>query len=51
MGIKTRRDLFGLEVGVDARRIYPVSRLVSQLTGIPVQPNKAIVGSNAVNPA
>ncbi|MGD8626284.1 MAG: 2-isopropylmalate synthase, partial [Anaerolineae bacterium] len=47
MGIKTRRDLFGLDVGVDARRIYPVSRLVSQLTGIPVQPNKAIVGSNA----
>jgi len=47
MALKTRRDLFRLETGVDSRRIYPVSRLVSQLTGIPVQPNKAIVGSNA----
>ncbi len=47
MALKTRSDLFRLETGVDSRRIYPVSRLVSQLTGIPVQPNKAIVGSNA----
>jgi 2-isopropylmalate synthase len=47
MALKTRRDLFGLETGIDARRIYPISRLVSQLTGIPVQPNKAIVGANA----
>jgi len=47
MALKTRRDLFRLETGIDSRRIYPVSRLVSQLTGIPVQPNKAIVGSNA----
>jgi len=34
-------------VGIDTRRIYPISRLVSNLTGIPVQPNKAIIGSNA----
>jgi 2-isopropylmalate synthase len=47
MALKTRRDLFGLATGIDTRRIYPVSRLVSQLTGIPVQPNKAIVGANA----
>jgi 2-isopropylmalate synthase len=47
MAIKTRRDLFNLETRIDARHIYPVSRLVSQLTGIPVQPNKAIVGANA----
>ncbi len=47
MALKTRRDLFGLETGIDTRRIYPVSRLVSQLSGIPVQPNKAIVGANA----
>jgi len=47
MALKTRRDLFRRETGIDSRRIYPVSRLVSQLTGIPVQPNKAIVGSNA----
>jgi len=47
MALRTRHDLFGLACGVDARRIYPVSRLVSHLTGIPVQPNKAIVGANA----
>jgi 2-isopropylmalate synthase len=47
MALMTRRDLFGIETGINTRRIYPVSRLVSQLTGIPVQPNKAIVGANA----
>jgi 2-isopropylmalate synthase len=47
MALHTRRDAFGLETGIDPRRIYPVSRLVSQLTGIPVQPNKAVVGRNA----
>jgi len=47
MALKTRRDLFNLETGIDTRSIYPISRLVSQLTGIPVQPNKAIVGANA----
>ena len=47
MALRTRRDLFGLDTGIDTRRIYPVSRLVSQLTGLPVQPNKAIVGRNA----
>jgi 2-isopropylmalate synthase len=47
MAVRTRQDVFGLDTRIDARRIYPVSRLVSQLTGIPVQPNKAIVGANA----
>ncbi|GBD15021.1 2-isopropylmalate synthase [bacterium HR25] len=47
MALKTRRDFFGTEIGVDTTQIYRVSRLVSQLTGIPVQPNKAIVGANA----
>ena len=47
MALKTRRDLYDLETGIKARRLYPVSRLVSQLTGIPVQRNKAIVGHNA----
>jgi 2-isopropylmalate synthase len=47
MALKTRHDAFGVETGIDTRRIYPVSRMVSQLTGIPVQPNKAIVGANA----
>lgn len=47
MALRTRGDVFGLETNIDPRRIYPVSRMVSQLTSIPVQPNKAIVGSNA----
>jgi 2-isopropylmalate synthase len=47
MALRTRGDLYGLDTEVDARRIYPVSRMVSQLTSIPVQPNKAIVGANA----
>ena len=47
MALKTRRDFFGVETGIDTTQIYRVSRLVSQLTGVPVQPNKAIVGANA----
>ena len=47
MALRTRSDLFGVDTNVDTRRIYPVSRMVSQLTSIPVQPNKAIVGANA----
>jgi 2-isopropylmalate synthase len=47
MAVKTRRDYYGLEVGVDATQIVPASRLVSQTTGFVVQPNKAVVGANA----
>jgi 2-isopropylmalate synthase len=47
MGIKTRSDFFNLSMTVDTTQIYPTSRLVSELTGFPVQPNKAIVGGNA----
>ena len=47
MTLRVRKDLFDLEVGVDTRQIVPASRLVSQITGFQVQPNKAIVGSNA----
>jgi len=47
MALRTRRDFFELDTRIDARRLYPTSRLVSQLTGIAVQPNKAIVGANA----
>ncbi len=47
MALRTRKDLFGVDTGIDTRLIYPVSRMVSDLTGIPVQPNKAIVGANA----
>ncbi|GAP38473.1 2-isopropylmalate synthase [Piscinibacter sakaiensis] len=47
MAVKTRRDHFGLEVGIDTAHIVPASRLVSQTTGFVVQPNKAVVGANA----
>ena len=47
MAVRTRRDYFGLDVGVDASQIVPASRMVSQTTGFVVQPNKAVVGANA----
>jgi 2-isopropylmalate synthase len=47
MTIKTRHDLFQQTTGIDTQQIYRTSRLVSDLTGFPVQPNKAIVGANA----
>ncbi len=47
MALKVRSDLFGLETGIDTTQIVPSSKLVSTVTGYPVQPNKAIVGANA----
>ena len=47
MAVKTRRDYFDLDVGIDAKHIVAASRLVSQTTGFVVQPNKAVVGANA----
>ncbi|WP_342617274.1 2-isopropylmalate synthase [Rhodoferax sp. GW822-FHT02A01] len=47
MAVKTRRDYFGLELGIDTRHILAASRMVSQTTGFVVQPNKAVVGANA----
>src|SRR6202008_480724 len=47
MAVKTRRDYFGLDMGIDATHILPASRMVSQTTGFVVQPNKAVVGANA----
>ncbi|HEX9713067.1 MAG TPA: 2-isopropylmalate synthase [Actinomycetota bacterium] len=47
MGIKTRRDLLGVETGVNTKELARASRLVSLLTGYQVQRNKAIVGENA----
>ena len=47
MAVKTRKDLFNLITGIDTTQIVPTSRLVSTITGYPVQPNKAIVGANA----
>ena len=47
MALKVRHDLFGLETGIDSTQIVAASKLVSTITGYPVQPNKAIVGANA----
>src|SRR5690554_3108788 len=47
MEVRTRQDLFHIDTRVDAQHIVPASRLVSTITGFPVQPNKAIVGANA----
>jgi len=47
MAIRTRHDCFRLETGVNTREIYRTSRMVSSMTGIAVQRNKAIVGANA----
>jgi 2-isopropylmalate synthase len=47
MAIKTRKDYFDLSVRIDATQIVPASKMVSQITGFVVQPNKAVVGANA----
>ncbi|MBI2380432.1 MAG: 2-isopropylmalate synthase [Gammaproteobacteria bacterium] len=47
MAVKTRKDYFPVEVGIDTVHIVPASKMVSSVTGFAVQPNKAIVGSNA----
>ncbi|MDC0517149.1 2-isopropylmalate synthase [Porticoccaceae bacterium] len=47
MAIRTRQDVFPVQTNIDATHIVPTSRLVSSITGFPVQPNKAIVGANA----
>jgi 2-isopropylmalate synthase len=47
MALHTRRNLFNLTTGIDPTQIARVSHMVSTYTGIPVQPNKAIVGANA----
>ncbi len=47
MSLKIRQDFYRARTGVDTTQIVSISRLVSSLTGIAVQPNKAIVGENA----
>jgi 2-isopropylmalate synthase len=47
MAVRTRKDFFKLGTNIDTRHIVPTSRLVSQITGFVVQPNKAVVGANA----
>ena len=47
MAVKTRKDYFGLDVGIDTTQILAASKMVSSTTGFVVQPNKAVVGANA----
>jgi 2-isopropylmalate synthase len=47
MALRTRKDLFGIESRVNTRQIYPASRLLCQVIGWPLPPNKPIVGDNA----
>ena len=47
MTVKTRRDIFSCDTRINTKKIMNCSRLVSSITGFPVQPNKAIVGKNA----
>lgn len=47
MNLNTRKDLYGLETKINTKEIYKTSRLLSSITGVRVQPNKAIVGENA----
>jgi len=47
MALRTRKDFFGVDTGVKTEEIFKTSRLLSHITGIHVQPNKAIVGENA----
>ncbi len=47
MSLRTRRDFFNVDTNINTEEIIRSSRLVTKITGIPVQPNKAIVGANA----
>jgi 2-isopropylmalate synthase len=47
MGLRVRRDYFNADTRIDSTQIYAASRLVAQVTGLKIQPNKAIVGENA----
>jgi 2-isopropylmalate synthase len=47
MALRTRRDFFGLDTGIDTREFHRTSRLVSDMLGMMVPPNKAVVGGNA----
>ena len=47
MAVRTRADRLAYHTGIDASQLYPASRMVTSVTGMNVQPNKAIVGANA----
>jgi 2-isopropylmalate synthase len=47
MALKTRAAFFNVETGIQTNRLYPTSRLISNITGMPIPRNKAVVGENA----
>jgi 2-isopropylmalate synthase len=47
MALKTREQFYGLTTGVDSKKLYPTSRIVSTITGMPIPRNKAVIGENA----
>ncbi len=47
MALRTRHDYFGVDTQIETPQLYATSRLVSQVSGFPVQPNKAVIGRNA----
>lgn len=47
MALKTRRDYFQMESGINTQQIYKASKLLSSITGVPIAPSKSIVGANA----
>ncbi|HYL97973.1 MAG TPA: 2-isopropylmalate synthase, partial [Blastocatellia bacterium] len=47
MALRVRQDALPFETGIKTAELYPASQMLSEITGIPVQPNKAIVGRNA----
>src|SRR5437879_10755421 len=47
MVLRVRADKFAYETAIDSEHLYPTSQMLEEITGIPVQPNKAIIGRNA----
>lgn len=47
MALQVREGLYGLHTGIDSKRLFPTSRLLSSITGLPIPRNKAVVGENA----
>ena len=47
MALNTRKELYGVETGIVTEQIFPSCRRLSQIIGMPIPPNKAIVGANA----
>lgn len=47
MALRTRQEFFHVRTGIDTRRLFPTAKLVSEITGMPIPRNKAVVGENA----